>query len=103
MSDDTFRYSSRNWFGKASAGLILGFGLALALTGIWAWAGPGGVMDSSGKTQLNMWVMAPVWTLTLSFCFFFRTGLRAWAWLSLANLIAFSILFLAKFMLGGSA
>ena len=70
MSDRPFRYSSRNWFGKASAGLILGFVIAIALSGVWPWAGPGGLMASSinaatrrssissvteGKTLSNSW------------------------------------------------
>lgn len=97
--NEGFRYSSSNWFGKASAGLILGFGLALALSGIFAWAGPGGLMQGGGKTQFNMWLMSPVWALVLSLCFLFKSGWRAWGWLGLANAIAFGVLFLAKTLL----
>ncbi|MAN73709.1 MAG: hypothetical protein CME84_06410 [Henriciella sp.] len=101
MSDRPFRYSSRNWFGKASAGLILGFVIAIALSGVWAWAGPGGLMASSIKTQLNMWMVPPIWALILSLCFFFRSGVRAWAWLGLAAVICAGALYVAKFLVGG--
>ena len=102
MSDESFRYSSRNWLGKASAGLILGFALALSLSGLWAWLGPGGLMHSSAKTQFNMWLMSPIWALVLSFCFLFRSGWRAWFWLGLASAISFGLLFAAKHFLGGA-
>ena len=94
--NEQFRYTSRDWFGKASAGLILGFGLAIALTGLFAWIGPGGLMHSSAKTQLNMWLISPIWALILSACFLFRSGWRAWGWLGLANTVAFGLLFAAK-------
>ena len=103
MSDDAFRYSGRNWLGKASAGLILGFVIALSLTGLFAWLWPGGLMHSSGKTQLNMWLMSPVWALILSFCFLFRTGLRAWLWLGGMAIASFSTLVAVKIYLGGAA
>ena len=98
---ETFRYSSRDWLGKSSAGIILGFALAIALSGLFAWAGPGGLMHSSAKTQINMWMIAPIWVSVLSFCFFFRSGLRAWLWLGGATLLAFGALFLVKAWLGG--
>jgi predicted alpha/beta hydrolase len=82
---------SRNWLGKASAGLVLGYALALALSGLFAWFGPGEI--DPGKLQINMWMVSPIWCLVLSFCFFFRTGLRAWAFLGLATLLAFGLLF----------
>lgn len=103
MSEDVFRYSSRNWLGKASAGLVCGFGLALALSGLYVWLSPGGLMHSSAKTQFAMWLMAPVWVLVLSFCFFFRSGLRAWLWLGSATLVFFALLFMAKQIIGGAA
>lgn len=93
------RLQSRHWFGKASAGLVLGFGLALSLSGLFAWWGPGGIDGGSGKLQFNMWLMAPVWSLVLGFVFLFRDGVRAWAWLSLANLIAFGLLFGGRWLL----
>ncbi len=84
--------SSRDWFGKATAGLVLGFGLALAVSGLFAWFGPGGLLGGTGKTQLNMWLMSPVWMLVLAFCFLFPSGRSAWGWLALVNLVAFGLL-----------
>lgn len=77
--------TSRDWLGKTSAGLILGFLLALGLSGLLARAL--GVDDTffSTRGQLTMWSMSLSWSLVLSFCFLFGSGLRAWAWLALAN------------------
>ncbi|HLS79791.1 MAG TPA: hypothetical protein VK025_00095 [Steroidobacter sp.] len=87
---------SADWFGKAAAGLICGFMLSIALTGLFAWFGPGGLMHSSAKTQLNMWLIAPIWLTVLSVCFLFRSNLRAWVWLSGANVVCFALLFAGR-------
>lgn len=86
--------SSRNWFGKASAGLMCGFALALGLCGLFWHYGPDGILGGSGKLQFVMWMMAPIWSLIFSFCFLFRSGLRAWAWLGGASLAALAPLVL---------
>ncbi len=96
MSTPRVRLSSRHWLGQTSAGVVLGFGLALSLSGLFAWWGPGGIHELGGKNQFNMWLMAPIWTLVLGFVYLFRDSVRAWAWLSLANLISFALLFLAR-------
>jgi len=87
---------SEDWFGKASAGFVCGFTLAIALTGLFAWFGPGGLMGSSGKTQLSMWLVPPIWVATLSVCFLFRSAARAWGWLLLANAMCFGLLFAGR-------
>jgi len=85
--------TSRNWFGKASAGLVCGFALALGLSGLfWLYGPQGGPV--SGRLQFSMWLMGPLWALIFSFCFLFRDGLRAWAWLGAAALISLAPLFL---------
>lgn len=84
--------TSRNWFGKASAGLILGFLLSLALGGAVGRFAFGGVGRFSIEHQLTMWLIAPVWLAILSGCFLFLTGLRAWLWLGAANLALWSLL-----------
>lgn len=91
--------SSRDWAGKAAAGVILGFGLALALSGLFAWLGPGGLLAGAGKTQLSMWLMSPIWVATLALCFLFRSGRSAWCWLGLANLAAFGALHAGRSLL----
>lgn len=93
--------SSRNWFSRAAAGLILGYTLAIGLSGLVAWFTPGGIAAGGGKLQFVMWITAPVWAAILSFCFLFRTGLRAWAWLGLANLIIFALLFGGRALAAG--
>ncbi|HTU13440.1 MAG TPA: hypothetical protein VMG08_21300 [Allosphingosinicella sp.] len=92
--------SSRHWFGRAAAGLILGYTLAIGLSGLVAWFTPGGIEAGGGKLQFSMWITAPVWAGVLSFCFLFRTGLRAWSWLGLANLVVFALLFGGRALVG---
>lgn len=85
--------TSRNWLGKASAGLVLGFALAIGVSGLICWFGPGGVMGGDAKTQFNMWIVSPVWCLILSFVFLFRDGLRAWLWLGGGAAVVFGLLY----------
>jgi len=97
MNDDArVRLQSRHWFGKTMAGAVLGFGLALALSGLFAWLGPDGIAGGGGKVQFNMWLMAPVWALVLSFVYLFRDSLRAWLWLGAANALAFAVLWCVR-------
>lgn len=77
--------SSRDWPGKTAAALILGFALALGCAGLFQQCVDVGNNLFSTKGQFAMWLMSPVWALTLSFCFLFRSGLRAWLWLAAAN------------------
>jgi hypothetical protein len=100
MNGNRVRLESRHWFGKASAGLILGFGLALAVSGLFAWLGPEGIDAGGGKIQFSMWLIAPVWAGVLSFVFLFRDGRRAWLWLGLANGIAFGLLWAVRLTMG---
>ncbi|MBD9379271.1 hypothetical protein [Pseudoxanthomonas sp. PXM04] len=100
MSRAAPKLQSRHWLGKSCAGLLLGFGLALALSGLFAWWGPGGIAGGPGKLQFNMWLMAPIWAVVLGFVFLFRTSLRAWLWLSLANALAFGLLHASRGLLG---
>lgn len=89
-------YTGKGWLGKASAGIILGFTLALGISGLFMWITSSGLMAGSGKTQFAMWLVAPIWAGIASFCFLFRSGWRAWGWLALANAIAFALLAFAK-------
>ncbi|MEF3367604.1 hypothetical protein V3H18_13775 [Methylocystis sp. 9N] len=79
----------RDWLSKTSAGTILGFTLALAISGLFARLGPGG-FTTPNKYQLVMWLIAPVWLGVLSFCFLFQSGKRAWLWLGAANALAYA-------------
>ena len=92
--------TSANWFGKASAGTVAGFLLTLAICGLFASVGPGEVGFFSARAQLTMWLMAPMWALILSFCFLFRNGPRAWFWLTGANVITWTLLYVTSGIAG---
>jgi hypothetical protein len=85
----------RDWVSKTSAGAILGFTLAIALAGLLAWLTPGG-LAAPNKFQIVMWFVAPIWLTTLSLCFLFFSGMRAWLWLGGANLIAYAGVFACR-------
>jgi hypothetical protein len=80
----TARLTSRDWFGKASAGLVLGFAIALGLSGLLPRLGVGSVSYMTTAGQFMMWLISPVWAGVLGFCFLFRSGRRAWLGLGLA-------------------
>lgn len=90
------RLESCHWFGKTCAGVVLGFGLALALSGLFAWLGPDGIDAGGGKTQFNMWLIAPLWAGVLSFVYLFADSRRVWLWLGLANVLAFGLLWAVR-------
>jgi len=91
MSDKEL--TSRDWFGKASAAVVLGFTLTLALTCTFAALFSRGDSYFTAQGQMAMWLSSPIWCVILSFCFFFRSGIQAWTWLAAANLIAWSLYF----------
>ncbi|MQP75091.1 hypothetical protein CQ393_04170 [Stenotrophomonas sp. MYb238] len=93
------RLQSRHWFGKTMAGLVLGYALAVALSGVIALLTPGG-LGGEGKIQFNMWMIPPLWATVLGFVFLFRDGRRAWSWLGLATVAAFGLLWALKAWLG---
>ena len=88
----------RDWFRKTSAGAIFGLSLAIALAGLFAWLSPGG-LETPNKFQLVMWLVAPIWLMTLSLCFLFANGNRAWLWLGGANLMVYAGLFACRHFL----
>lgn len=92
-----------DWWAKTSAGVILGFGLAVALVGLFAYLGPGGI-DPEGPENMGRfapmgYMIPPIWAAVLGFVFLFRSGLSAWLWLGGANLLAFAALFACRFWL----
>lgn len=90
------RLESRHWLGKSLAGLILGFTLGLAVSGLFAWMGPDGINAPTGKTEFNMWLVAPVWAAVMSMVYLFGNSRRAWLWLGVANVIAFVLLWIVR-------
>ncbi|MFC0350343.1 hypothetical protein [Undibacterium danionis] len=84
---------ARDWWSKTFAGLVLGFLLSLALVGIFAWIGPGGI-NAPEKNQFVMWMITPLWMLILSFIYLCRSGLRAISYLLIANALAYTVFFI---------
>ncbi len=94
------KLTGRNWFGKATAGLILGFAVAIGVSALFAHLTPGGLTPSSGKAQLNMWIVAPIWAGVLSFCFLFRDGKSAWLKLGAATFAIYALLYGGRWLIG---
>ena len=86
--------TSKDWFGKASAGLLPGFGIALGISGLLFHALGIGESYFSLAGQFTMWIIAPVWCLILSLCFLFGSGQRAWLWLGAGCAAIWGALFL---------
>lgn len=84
-----------DWWSKTLAGGVLGATLALALAGLFAWLGPGGV-SAAEKPQFVMWSIAPLWLSAFAAVYLFRSGGRALLWMGGANLAAYALLFWVK-------
>lgn len=84
-----------DWWSKTLAGILLGFLLALGVTGVFALLTQ--TLEGSTRAQLTMWLLMPVWITVLSCCYFFRDGLRAWLWLGLLNLLLWAPQLIIRF------
>lgn len=80
----------RDWVAKSLAGALLGFGLALGISGLFVSLNPGMALPVKG--QLAMWMLAPIWLGTLAGSYFFSSGLRAWLWLGAAGALVLGAL-----------
>jgi len=87
-----------DWLSKSAAGVLLGLALGL-LTGNYV-ALLGAELAPPVRAQLAMWVVVPVWMGVLGFVFLFRSGVRAWAWLSAALLAGVALLTLLRALAG---
>lgn len=87
-----YRRTGVDWLLNSLAAAIAAFALAIALSGLFAWLGPGGLVPVN-KYQLNMWIVPPIWLVFASLALNFSRGWHAWAWLGAANLLAWGILF----------
>ena len=92
--------TSRDWFGKTSAAVILGFMLTLALTCTFVTIFTKGDAYFSPQGQIAMWLVSPIWCLILGLCFLFRSGARAWGWLAAANVLAWALYAGARLVAG---
>jgi hypothetical protein len=88
----------RDGLSKSVAGSALGFTLAIALAGLFAIVGPGG-LEARNKYQFVMWLVAPIWLGVASLVFLFRSGRAAFLWLGGANLLAFGGLYICRRLL----
>ncbi|MGE7137735.1 hypothetical protein ACQKIE_08925 [Luteibacter sp. NPDC031894] len=83
---------------KTFAGVLLGLPLSMALVSLAIWLWP----SSSESVAIPMLMLFfPLWISVMAATFLFRSGVRAWAWLAVANVGAFAALFLAKHTLPG--
>ncbi|AFI84545.1 hypothetical protein [Methylophaga nitratireducenticrescens] len=87
--------TQNDWILKTFAGLIAGFFIALAVSGLFFLLPL--TIDRSAEAQLIMWLQALVWLTILSTCYLFRTGIKAWLWLTGVNLLLYALYFLFKF------
>lgn len=90
-----------HWWRKSIAGVVLGFTLALGISGLFAWLGPGGIA-APDKTQFVMWSIAPLWMTVLSSVFLFRTGNQALLLLVGTNMVVYTLLYVVTSILGAS-
>jgi hypothetical protein len=89
------RILQAHWWSKTVIGCLLGLTLAVALSGIFAWWGPGG-MGAPNKVQFNMWLITPLWLLAFSLVYFCRSGQQAAQRYVALNIIAYVILIIAR-------
>lgn len=78
---------------RALAGIIAGFFLAAALTGLVAWLPPGPWQRALVPSLI---AFIPLWMLAALWAFSFRSGTRAWAALGLAAMAGFALLWLLR-------
>jgi hypothetical protein len=80
---------------KFVAGVVGGFGLAIAASALFTRLSPGGLTAAS-KFHVTMWLVPPLWIAIASASFMFRSGARAIGWLAFANLAAFALVALCQ-------
>lgn len=89
-SESAEHYRARWWL-RIIGSLVLAFPLAVTITGLLAYLGPGGLTNDV-KTQLAMWLITPLFLLPLSLVFFAKSAFRALSILFGLNLLASSLL-----------
>lgn len=85
--------TNRDWIGKAVAGLVCGYLLALGCSGLFKFAVGAGKGLYGPPGMVSVQVFAIVWTPIVSFCFLFSSTRSAWGWLGLATGLLWGLLF----------
>jgi len=83
---------------KTFAAIVLGLPLAMALVAVTIFLCRG---SSEAVTMPLLVAFFPLWVGIMGATYLFRSGGRAWAWLAVANVVAFAALFIAKATLPG--
>lgn len=78
---------------RALAGLLAGFFVAAAATGLITWLPPG---PWQSVIVPGMVAFIPLWMLAALWAFAFRTALRAWLWLGASAASGFALLWLLR-------
>ncbi|MCP8898468.1 hypothetical protein [Gilvimarinus xylanilyticus] len=84
-----------HWWLRTLGCVLLVFPLAVGLSGLLAWWGPGDVTHDV-KSQMVMWMITPLWFLSFSLIFFVRKLSRAFVVLLALNALVYSLLWLAR-------
>ncbi|NML34355.1 hypothetical protein [Paraburkholderia antibiotica] len=85
----------RDLLARFVAGMLGGFGLAIAASALFARFSSGG-LDAPSKFHVAMWLVPPLWIAIASASFMFRSGARAFGWLALSNVVAFALVLLCQ-------
>lgn len=78
---------------RALAGLLAGFFVAAAASGLLAWLPPG---PWTAMLVVSLITFIPLWMLAALWAFSFRSGARAWLTMSLTALAGFALLWLLR-------
>lgn len=79
-----------DWLGRGTAGFVLGFVIALGLSGLFARFGPGEIGVPSGQAELTMWLVPPIWAPIFIGSFLFGSARRALLILTAVALLLWS-------------
>lgn len=83
---------------KTFAGILLGLSLSIALVAVAILLWP---HSESVVMPMMVLVFFPLWIGIMAATFLFRSGVRAWTWLAVANLGAFAALWVVKHTMPG--
>lgn len=78
---------------KSLISFILGFPLAVTLSGLYGWLGPGTMVD---RYMVVLWLLVPVWTLVFCLCVRIRSWKHTLMFLLAANLLSYLLLYLIR-------